>query len=1170
MSQVGDAEGSSPEDPVLHRQHRCGDFQKDIAGTILMPDLKSEAQVWAWSRKRGLMEGSHPGASSQAGGASEASLEVLELPALEQGQDSRPGPRLHVQLPPGPAQGSAQLPQRLQVSLHDILHTRCLRDLCSTSPGLPKRAQVGRERLTGAKGASSPRPREVGDEDMCSPGCDGRNPTLNKEAPPGRGLPSSPGPMRSRRKSRKCRAFSKRRKGADGFLWLDQSLGGNSQSVGGSPQGADLESLGGPCRPPSPKDAGPRDPVGSWVARASGAEECEHLPAAGYQAQPGSPHGSVGFPVPFGEESLRPTAQDLLLNPVLCLEVPGGASTEQQEAEPLLGVGAENQEELEAKAQPAPGERLGWELAAPADACSSSPESLDIFSSSLESATIGPLAGQRRLRRGPAFGAQEHSTDTHSDHPCQDEPEEASPGGCPRLLGSGAVIQLLGAISHGQAGGQQLLKLEALEDFMEAGSALPAQRPRRRERAQTRGSAGHQVVHSPPLGGTARDSGSLSDPFLPPSRCSGPLKDPFPRADCSGGGLTEAADGEPLQERAEDSAGLQLQQEMTPQDLMVRATVVRAMQEALWSRLQECPDLVLSEEVVEGIAEDIEAALFDLTQDTSCRYKTKYRSLLFNLRDPRNQDLFLKVAHGDVTPHKLVRMNSIQLAPQELSRWRDQEEKRGLEIIEQQQKEPRGLPASKLTHKGEVEIPRDVDQTLTLEDLVGPVVSRECSPLALPAPLEDTSEQHHHHFLDPNCRICTDCEALSGLPGFSRATRNREDQVSQRAPSPAPVSSPEMSQTRDTPLTEPQDSLFVPPSRPQIPPGPTKALPSPPPWEGALDMFSIKRFRVKAQLVSGHSCRLAQALPEVIRSASCILPNVVWDLLASVCPAEAKDICVVRLCPLGARDTQNCRLLYSYLNNKQRHGLVAVAHVEVVLLPLPAFQPLPTRLRPLGGPGLEATHSSLLLAVLLPKKGLPDPAKSSPVCRKVRKMVSFNRKVEMRCYQQEDRRQDVPLRGSPPPGGSLQQSQGKGSPPPRGACGWQGFPRGRGRLLAEPETWHGPGRGQRAPAPGWFQSQHPFSVIPTVRGFGHGQHLHRASCPYQALLQHLESLVTMTHQLQASLWPPGQNPHPPSSVASAQPPTAPGILGFLCQPPAVPEPPGPGPDPSLGPVDGSL
>lgn len=41
-----------------------------------------------------------------------------------------------------------------------------------------------------------------------------------------------------------------------------------------------------------------------------------------------------------------------------------------------------------------------------------------------------------------------------------------------------------------------------------------------------------------------------------------------------------------------------------------------------------------------------------------------------------------------------------------------------LEIIEQLQKEPCSLPASKLTHKGEVEILRDMDQTLTLEDLV--------------------------------------------------------------------------------------------------------------------------------------------------------------------------------------------------------------------------------------------------------------------------------------------------------------------------------------------------------------------------------------------------------------------------------------------------------------------
>ncbi|KAF5910409.1 hypothetical protein HPG69_014641, partial [Diceros bicornis minor] len=865
-------------------------------------------------------------------------------------------------------------------------------------------------------------------------------------------------------------------------------------------------------------------------------------------------------------------------------------------------------------------------------------------------------------------------------------------------LGSPAVIHLLGAISHGQAGGPQPPKLEVLEDMMEISSASSAQRPRRKERP---------ALQLLPSGGTAWGSGGLSDPIhhlgvLPCPSGTPPhilflLQEGVPvqeaGAECpvvsasapatrtlsleygsgrrweSGGdwgehcapgarrlppetrpqvltpppqrGPVEAEEQDPgEQDGGEDPSQLQPQQEKPALGIGVRSTVVRAIQEVLWSRLQELPDLVLREEAVEGVAAGIEAALFDLTRATNCRYKTKYRSLLFNLRDPRNPDLFLKVVRGDITPHGLVRMSSIQLAPQRLARWRDQEEKRGLKIIEQQQKEPCHLPASKLTHKGEVEILRDTDQMLTLEDLVGPTVSKDCSPLALPATSkdtteqqediveqqedateqqEDTTEQHEHHFLDPSCRICmalgwlqpsclplfqllpllfADWEPSCELPGSFKATSRLADSVFRRAPSPAPVSSPEMPQIGEKPSTEPQDRpcldqcssihsgdigpalkskemlgevlmtcsawpcLSVTPSRLQMPAGPTKALPSQPPWEGTLDMFSIKRFRAKAQLVSGHSSQLIMALPEVIRSAGCIPPTTVWDLLASVCPAKAKDVCVVRLCPHGARDTQNCRVLYSYLNNKQHHGLAAVEHVGVVLLPLPAFQPLPTRLRPLGGPGLEAAHSSLLLAVLLPKAGLPDTAETSLLWGKVRKVVSFNRKVEMRYYQLEDRRPDVALKGSRPLRSALPQSRGKGSLAPRGICAWRRSPRGRGRLWGEPDTWQGRGRGQWPPKPGWCQSEHPCSTAPA----SHGQHLHRASCPHQALLQHLESLVTISYQLQASLRSPGQEVLPPPA---AQPPAAPGILGLLCQPPAAPEPPDPAPDSSLGPTDGA-
>ncbi|XP_019512970.1 PREDICTED: SPOC domain-containing protein 1 isoform X1 [Hipposideros armiger] len=689
-------------------------------------------------------------------------------------------------------------------------------------------------------------------------------------------------------------------------------------------------------------------------------------------------------------------------------------------------------------------------------------------------------------------------------------------------LDSGAVIHLLGAISHGQAWGLQPPKLEALQNMMEVSSALPAQRCRRKKRRMARGLTG----------------------------CQERLPVQEARAECPGFSPVDAAEEEPGElDGGEDSAQLQPQQEKPSLDIEIRCTVIRTLQEVLLSRLRELPDLVLSEEEVEGIAADIEAALFDLTQATNYRYKTKYRSLLFNLRDHRNPELFLKVVHGDVTPHGLVRMNSIQLAPQELARWRDQEEKRGLEIIEQQQKEPCSLPTSKLTHKGEVEILRDVDQMLTLEDLVGPMVPIDCSPLALPATSKDPTAQQEHHFLDPYS--CKDWKPSGELPASCEATSRVEDSVFQRDPSPGPVSSPEMPQIREKLPMEPQDRL-------QMPAGPKKALPSQPLWEGALEMFSIKRFRVKAQLVSGHSSWLITALPEVIRSAGCIPSNTMWDLLASICPAEAKDVCVVRLHPQGARDTENCRLLYSYLNNKQCHSLAAVEHMTMVLLPLPAFQPLPSRLRLLGGPGLEATHSSLLLAVLLPKEGLPNTAKSSPLLGKVRKTVSFNKKVETRCYHSDDRRPDVALKGSPPPEGIQQQSQGKGSLVPRGICGWQRPHRGRGRLWEEPETWQAPGQGQWPPKSDCWQAWHPYFAAPV----GHGQHLHMASCPHQALLQHLESLVTMSHQLQASLKSPDQE-------LLSQPPVTPGILGLFCQPPVAPEPPGPAPNSSLGPIDGA-
>jgi gas vesicle protein len=55
-------------------------------------------------------------------------------------------------------------------------------------------------------------------------------------------------------------------------------------------------------------------------------------------------------------------------------------------------------------------------------------------------------------------------------------------------------------------------------------------------------------------------------------------------------------------------------------------------------RREDVTDLSdLDQEAVEKVANDIEEKLHNLYQDINPKYKNKYRSLLFNLKDTRNQ-----------------------------------------------------------------------------------------------------------------------------------------------------------------------------------------------------------------------------------------------------------------------------------------------------------------------------------------------------------------------------------------------------------------------------------------------------------------------------------------------------------------------------------------------------
>lgn len=214
----------------------------------------------------------------------------------------------------------------------------------------------------------------------------------------------------------------------------------------------------------------------------------------------------------------------------------------------------------------------------------------------------------------------------------------------------------------------------------------------------------------------------------------------------------------------------------------VRLNVRKMLRDALNSRCKDASDVQSSADETRRMAVRIEEELFKCFRgDTGSRYKSRYRSLVFNIRDSRNQGLFRKILRGKIAPDRLVRMTPEELASKELARWREQENKHAIEMIKKEQMEAAQNVSShallKKTHKGEVEIDDDNLRLLekaeekALEALEKPeappvvprvpsvVSSSSSTAAALEAATErsgrDTTDGHRSHLFDLNCKICT-------------------------------------------------------------------------------------------------------------------------------------------------------------------------------------------------------------------------------------------------------------------------------------------------------------------------------------------------------------------------------------------------------------------------------
>ena len=162
-----------------------------------------------------------------------------------------------------------------------------------------------------------------------------------------------------------------------------------------------------------------------------------------------------------------------------------------------------------------------------------------------------------------------------------------------------------------------------------------------------------------------------------------------------------------------------------PETEPIRINVKKTIGESLMTRIKATDDLKLTEEEIAELALNIELELYKYFKDTGAKYKAKYRSLVFNIKDTKNLTLFRKIADRSLTPDAVVRLSPEEMASQELAEWREKETKHQLEMIKKNELDLMAQAKSIVvkTHKGEQVIENDrgsdaVDSKTSVQDIV--------------------------------------------------------------------------------------------------------------------------------------------------------------------------------------------------------------------------------------------------------------------------------------------------------------------------------------------------------------------------------------------------------------------------------------------------------------------
>merc|ERR1712179_237120 len=165
-------------------------------------------------------------------------------------------------------------------------------------------------------------------------------------------------------------------------------------------------------------------------------------------------------------------------------------------------------------------------------------------------------------------------------------------------------------------------------------------------------------------------------------------------------------------------------------------------------------------------------------KEVGAKYKNKYRSMVFNIKDEKNSGLFRKIATSKIGPKELVAINPEDMANKELQQWRQKELKSDIEKIKSHELDMIKLGSKFVmkSHKGEVVIENEDGLPTPKRD-----VFKLPEEVELPAAEEKSGVfenpvtwEHGTHDFEPLCDVCTNKKTLDEFLLIKIEKENRD------------------------------------------------------------------------------------------------------------------------------------------------------------------------------------------------------------------------------------------------------------------------------------------------------------------------------------------------------------------------------------------------------------